>query len=164
MCMCETAFEVTMLGAFCLVYHGLTVASILLTKDSYELDDYIMLVYAGGSAAIALLLLLGARSGNKRYVELFLRFAKIRLLLYCILAGFLALRLIFHGNSSGGGFIHPVMILPHLVARFLAKKATTMELFGIDLNSTTYLIPVVIGILADAFVIYRVQLFCDTKL
>ncbi|KAL1421561.1 hypothetical protein MTO96_023000 [Rhipicephalus appendiculatus] len=152
MCICQTAFEVTMLAAWCLAYHALTIASILLTKSSYETPDYIMLVYAGASGAIALMLLLGTMTSNKGLVDLFLCFAKIRLLLYCLLAAFLAYEIITHKDSK------------YLLARLPATKATAMELFGIDLGPVYYLIPVVLGILADAFVIYRVQVFSENQL
>ncbi|KAL1421563.1 hypothetical protein MTO96_023001, partial [Rhipicephalus appendiculatus] len=98
----------------------------------HETADYIVLVYAGASGAVAVMLLLGTMSGNKGLVDLFLCFAKIRLLLYCLLAGFLAYEIFTHKDSKGKGFVQAAMIIPYLLARLPATKGTAMELFGID--------------------------------
>ncbi|XP_075728936.1 uncharacterized protein LOC142771341 isoform X2 [Rhipicephalus microplus] len=146
MCMCETTFEVCALACFCLLYHGLSVF-VLLTKETKTTSDYVTLVYYGASAAIALVLLLGAMMGNKGMVDFFVLCAKIRLLLYCLLAGFLVFTIYSSKGSKGHGIVHPLMIIPYVLAWLPAKMAKSEQVVDVQ-----------------AFVIYRVQVFSDNKL
>uniref|UniRef100_A0A6M2CUM2 Uncharacterized protein n=1 Tax=Rhipicephalus microplus TaxID=6941 RepID=A0A6M2CUM2_RHIMP len=110
--------------------------------------EYVLFAYLGGSAAIALVLLLGAMSGNKKMVDIFVCFAKVRLVLYCVLAGFLAYEIFGSKNGSksakGRGFVHQGIFIPYLLARLPVMMAKDKEK------------PVFKG-----FVIYRVQVFSD---
>uniref|UniRef100_A0A6M2CY81 Uncharacterized protein n=1 Tax=Rhipicephalus microplus TaxID=6941 RepID=A0A6M2CY81_RHIMP len=98
--------------------------------------EYVLFAYLGGSAAIALVLLLGAMSGNKKMVDIFVCFAKVRLVLYCVLAGFLAYEIFGSKNGSKSA--------KYLLARLPVMMAKDKEK------------PVFKG-----FVIYRVQVFSD---
>ncbi|XP_075728933.1 uncharacterized protein LOC119165640 isoform X2 [Rhipicephalus microplus] len=147
MCICETAFEVSILAAVCLLYNGLNIF-VLLQSETRGVAEYVLFAYLGGSAVIALVLLLGAMSGNKKMVDTFVCFAKVRLVLYCVLAGFLAYEIFGSKNGSksakGRGFVHQGIFIPYLLARLPAMMAKDKEK------------PVFKG-----FVIYRVQVFSD---
>ncbi|KAL1421566.1 hypothetical protein MTO96_023003 [Rhipicephalus appendiculatus] len=150
MCICETAFEVTMLAVWCIAYHGITIAGILVVKHTYETADYVMLVYAGAHLGSSLCCCCWVPSAATRdwWAS------------SCVSRRYI----IRHDNSKDKSLVHSAMIIPYLLSQLPATKATTMDLFGINFEGAIYMIPVVLGILADAFVIYRVQVFNDTKL
>ncbi|KAL3249096.1 hypothetical protein MRX96_056178 [Rhipicephalus microplus] len=125
MCICETAFEVSILAAVCLV-------STLIPYFTRGVAEYVLFAYLGGSAVIALVLLLGAMSGNKKMVDTFVCFAKI----FGSKNG--------SKSAKGRGFVHQGIFIPYLLARLPAMMAKDKEK------------PVFKG-----FVIYRVQVFSD---
>ncbi|XP_070396721.1 uncharacterized protein [Dermacentor albipictus] len=102
MCLCETAFTVTLLAAFCVLVHGLNLLVEVETNGLDNAGTITVAILAAVSAIIALILLVGAMTGNKTLVDTFLCLAKIRVL-FLIVALFYVSFLYFKRGSDAKG-------------------------------------------------------------
>ncbi|XP_075526381.1 uncharacterized protein LOC142558105 [Dermacentor variabilis] len=162
MCICETAFEVTMLASFCLLVNGLQ----LLFFITVGLDDAETItgaIVSGAFVAHASILLVGVMTGNKKLVDTFVFLAKIRVLLYCLMLFYVSF-LVFKGGSDNKrahkiiGTYGLNIILTKLAEK--TEKEKFKQVLAED-TSTWMMGKLIIDIMIDVFVIYRIGIFSD---
>ncbi|XP_077499665.1 uncharacterized protein LOC144110541 [Amblyomma americanum] len=101
MCMCETALQINILGACCLIQQVLNVfAGVMIIQAlGYDARIVIGVCLGGASCALALLLLVAVNTNNKDLMGHFLLGAKIRILAFVLL---LSYDLVLISQDKGG--------------------------------------------------------------
>ncbi|XP_077496513.1 uncharacterized protein LOC144107397 [Amblyomma americanum] len=165
MCMCETAFEITMLALFCLVIESAQCVAIIsiANETSYDATNMMSITFFGLSAAFALFLLLGATMKNKGFIDSFILGAKIRVVVEAVLVGF-AIYKYQKGKGKKGALRTPSLVgnVATLLIRYLASSKKMAAKGDDSLAAKAELaIPLgwILGLFADCFVIWRIQVF-----
>ncbi|XP_070376904.1 uncharacterized protein [Dermacentor albipictus] len=162
MCICETAFEVTMLASFCMLQNGLHLLY-LITREMDAVTKMTGIVVFGVFVATALILLVGVMTGNKTLVDTFVFLAKVRVLFFCLALFFVSF-LVFKGDSDSRG-AHTIIGtygFDILLTKLAEKSHNEQFKLVLEANGSTLLLgDIIIQIAIDVFVIYRIGVFSD---
>ncbi|XP_070396715.1 uncharacterized protein [Dermacentor albipictus] len=163
MCLCDTAFSVTVLAVVCLLVH----LGNFMVEWQMGLDNagtITSAILAVVSVIIALILLVGAVSGNKKLVDTFLCLAKIRVLLLIVALFYVSFLYFKFGSDAKGARKSIGTYVFDIILTKLAAKADEGQIKA-WLNENKLgarMGQLIVQIITDAFVIYRISIFSDT--
>lgn len=165
--MCETPFEITLLALFCLAVEGLMCFLFVdaLITDGFNAVVVFAAAFYGASALFALFLLLGVTMKNKNFIQYFIVGTKIRIGFEALMLGAIAFMEFGPGSKQGGHRKEKIVgnivsLILRAVAR--AKDDPDKQRTGLRTGRESYFVPGLVGILADCFVLWRIQVFADS--
>ncbi|XP_049513826.1 uncharacterized protein LOC125941000 [Dermacentor silvarum] len=167
MCLCETSFEVTLLSVFCLLMNVMTFTLGLNVANELQHISAITMLYLyviGASAVLSVVLIIGTMSGSKKFVNLFVLGAMLRVVYFCIQLGYFTFEYYTVDTKKfdyDDNMIHIYAL--RFLQRWLGERPPNAEEKAEFLRVVLrcLITATVVSIVGDSFVIYRIRVFFD---
>ncbi|XP_070396734.1 uncharacterized protein [Dermacentor albipictus] len=100
MCMCETLFEIALLGLICLLLNVYYLIIPIMTTGVEGVEAIINAIESVVFALCALLLLLATMTASKKLLDAFIVCTKARILYYCLRGVYCLIKVLLTGDDS----------------------------------------------------------------
>ncbi|XP_070396718.1 uncharacterized protein [Dermacentor albipictus] len=167
MCMCETLFEIALLGLICLLLNVYYLIIPIMTTGVEGVEAIVNAIESVVFAFCALLLLLATMTASKKLLDAFIVCTKARILYYCLRCVYCIIKVLLQGDDSpkrgreAGMFA--LEFLPTRLGERLAAGKFEQKKAGFSAQDYLKLevVFVVFTIIVDFFVLHRLQVFSN---